>query len=178
MPLRSELRAPGSQPASRPASPPGAMKMPLALATAPTEAVSPMTPSSRRGQLRWSGRGAAGAGGTGIDSGGVADGSANLVSSVVPRGAEEALRTRQKCPPCAASAPKPPAPASDWVSRLPNRPSIRGVSITCCPPRGLQDRPLGASWRAGILSRPAGGWPADFRPDQPAAKVSHFFALR
>ena len=114
-----------------------------------SQSVSLTTPPSPRGQLRWLGRGAAGAGGTGIDWGGVADGSANLVSSVVPRGAEEALRTRQKCPPCAASAPKPPAPASDWVSRLPNRPSIRGMSITCCPPRGLQDRPLGASWRAG-----------------------------
>ena len=160
--MRSELRAPGSQPASRPASPPRALKMPLALATAPTEAVSPMTPPSPRGQLRWSGRGPAGAGATGIDSGGVADGSANLVSSVVLRGAEEALHTRQMCPPCAAPAPIPPAPALDWVSRLPNRPSIRVVPITCCPPWGLQDRPLGASWRAGIPRRPAAGWLADF----------------
>jgi hypothetical protein len=61
-----------------------------------------MTPPSPRGQLRWSGRGAAGAGGTGIDWEGVADGSANLVSSVVLRGAEEALHARQMCPPCAA----------------------------------------------------------------------------
>jgi hypothetical protein len=91
----------------------------------------------------------AGAGGTGIDRGGVADGSANLVSSVVLRGAEEALHARQMCPPCAAPAPIPPAPASDWLLRLPNRPSIRVVPITCCPPLGLQDRPLGASWRLG-----------------------------
>jgi hypothetical protein len=69
----------------------------------------------------------------------------------VLRGAEEALHARQMCPPCAAPAPIPPAPASDWLLRLPNRPSIRVVPITCCPPWGLQDRPLGASWRAGIL---------------------------
>ena len=32
--------------------------------------------------------------------------------------------------------------------------------------------------QSSLASRPAGGWPADFRPDQPAAKVSHFFAAR
>ena len=113
MSLRSELRPPGSQPASRPASPPGAMKMPLALATAPTQVAPPMTPPSPRGRIRWSGRGPAGAGATGIDSGGVADGSANLVASVVLRGAEEGLHTRQMRPLCVAPAPKQPDPALD-----------------------------------------------------------------
>ena len=113
MSVLSELRAPGSQPASRPASPPRALKMPLTLATAPTQAAPPMTPPSPRGRIRWSGRGPAGAGSTGIDSGGVADGSANLVASVVLRGAEEGLHTRQMLPLCVAPAPKPPDPASD-----------------------------------------------------------------
>eukprot|EP01047_Picozoa_sp_COSAG01_P016940 COSAG01_NODE_883_length_12927_cov_10.710789_13_plen_209_part_00 len=154
------VRLPAAAAAGRPA-PQEPLKMPLALATAPTESVSLTTPPSPRGQLRWLGRGAAGAGGTGIDWGGVADGSANLVSSVVLRGSKEALRTCKKCPPCVAPAPILPAPALDWLSRLPNRPSIRVVPIICCPPWGLQDRPLGASWQAG--SSPAGrlpaGWP-------------------
>jgi hypothetical protein len=67
--------------------------MPLALATAPAQAPPPITPPSPRGRIRWSGPSPAGAGATGIDSGGVADSSANLVASVVLRGAEEGLHT-------------------------------------------------------------------------------------
>ena len=43
----------------------------------------------------------------------LADGSANLVASVVLRGAEEGLHTRQMRPLCVAPAPKQPDPALD-----------------------------------------------------------------